>query len=138
MSKRRDIDFLPVRTVVKFYENHQPNANDLFTKTLRKIGFIDKDWSVAKPPGAPEPSDKEFWIVDVVHETRHGEGRGCFLLHPIRRIDADSLNWLLPGMYSEESYDGCLVLEPSSGGLHWLVSRRLKNVVDGYAVIIRQ
>ena len=136
-NARKDMPFFPIRTVVKFYENHKPsNANKLFTKTLRKIGFIDNDWLHQQPD--LQPQDHEFWLVDVVHETCHGEGKGCFLMHPIRAVDANNLNWLLPGMYREETHDGLVLLEPNNGGFHWLVSRRLKHAVKGYAIIIRQ
>lgn len=137
-NAHKSLPFLPVRTVVKFYENHDPsNINKLFSKTLRKIGFIDQEWLNEQPER--QPQDHEFWLVDVVHETCHGEGKGCFLLHPLRPVEAETLNWLLPGMYSEEIHDGLVLLEPNNGGIHWLVSRRLKQAVKGsYAIIVRQ
>lgn len=137
MSKK--ISYLPVRTVVKFYENHdENNANKLFTKSLRKIGFIDKKWSESDHKETPE--DHEFWLVDIVHETCSGEPKGCFILHPIRKVDADSLNRLLPGMYSEEDHNGCMILEPKVGGVNWLLPQRLykQAMEDIYAIVVRQ
>jgi len=141
-----EIPYLPVRTVVKFYDNHEPtNSNKLMTKTLLKAGFIDNDWlDQANAPGSKMdvPRDGEFWLVDVVHETCPAQPKGCFLLHPIRRIESNSLNRLLPGMYRERNYEGCMVLEPKmisgeQGEINWLLPLRHKKVIkDIYAIIV--
>ena len=138
MDNRNEVGYLPVRTVVKFYENHETtNANAIFSKTLLKVAFIDHDW---KDKGQPEePKDGEFWLVDVVHETCAGQPKGCFLLHPIRKVEATMLNRLLPGMYDEINHNGCMVLEPKSGGVNWLVPQRHKKAVkDAYAIVVKQ
>ncbi len=127
-----------MRTVVKFYTNHdERNTNKLMTKTLLKAGFIDHDW-LDKAPKV-EPQDGEFWLVDVVHETCPGKPKGCFLLHPIRPVDPSSLNRLLPGMYSEEHKSGCLVLEPKTGGLNWILPLNHKRAMkEIHAIIVKQ
>ena len=124
---------------MKFYENHLPsNNNKLMTKTLLKVGFIDNDW-LDKSNGARVPADGEFWLVDVVHETCASQAKGCFLLHPIRLVDSTALNRLLPGMYEEHHEEGCLVLEPKTGGINWLLPlTHKKSIVGIYAVIVRQ
>lgn len=132
-------DYLPVRTVVKFYDNHEPtNRNKLMTKTLLKAGFIDNDW-LDSHPDQQVPKDGEFWMVDVVHETCAGKPKGCFLLHPIRKVDPSSLNRLLPGMYHEENREGCMMLEPKTGGLNWILPLRHKRAVKSvYAIVVVQ
>ncbi len=138
MPERNDIDYLPVRTVVKFYENHEPsNANKIFSKTLRKVAFIDHEWLDSNPNISPE--DGEFWVVDVIHETCPGQGKGAFLLHPLKKIEPGELNRLLPGMYDEDNHNGCLILNPKNGGINWLVPKRHKQSVKGaYAIIVKQ
>jgi len=134
---RNPITYLPCRTVIKFYPNHQPsNHNKIMSKTLLKTTFIDDAWAEKQPEAAPQ--DGEFWIVDVVHETCPGQAKGCFLVHPIRKIEPNMLNRLLPGMYDENMTDGCLILIPKAKGLHWLLPlshrRQIKNV---YAVMVQ-
>ena len=135
---RQANSYLPIRTVVKFYTNHKErNANELMTKTLLKAGFIDNEWLDKKPDIRPQ--DGEFWLVDVVRETCPGKPKGCFILHPIRSLDPASLNRLLPGMYTEETVSGCLVVEPKTGGLNWLLPLNHKRAMkDIHAILVKQ
>jgi hypothetical protein len=108
---------------------------------LGKIAFIDNDWmDDAKPDDdRRSPSDGEFWLVDVVHETRRGSAQGCFLVRPIRLVAPADLSRLPPGMYEEQRFGDCLVLEPKIGGIHWILPLRHKHLLrDVYAVVIRQ
>lgn len=137
-ERRNEVPYLPIRTVVKFYTNHdERNANKLMTKTLLKAGFIDNDW--LDQGHNAEPQDGDFWLVDVVTETCPGKPKGCFILHPIRKLDPGSLNRLLPGMYIEKNIDGCLVIEPKTGGLHWLLPLNHKRAMrDVHAILVKQ
>ena len=131
---------MPLRTIAKFYANHDTRSpNKMCSKTLGKIALIDDQW-VAQNPDATQPSDEEFWLVDVVHETKPGSARGCFLIHPIRPIPHGELTRLPPGMYREEDHEGFRILEPEIGGIHWLLPllhrQSLKETT--YAVAIRQ
>ena len=136
-TSRGDVPYLPIRTIVKFYDNHETtNTNKLMSKTLGKVAFIDNQW-FDKTNGSTNPLDGEFWLVDVMHETCANQSKGCFLLYPIRKVDATSLNRLLPGMYSEKRCGGCLVLEPKTGGINWLLPLNHKRSIrDIYAVIV--
>lgn len=137
-DQQPDAHYLPLRTVVKFYTNHDDrNANKLMTKTLLKAGFVDNEWLDQGPQ--EEPSDGEFWLVDVIKETCPGKPKGCFLVHPLRRLDPGDLNRLLPGMYTEENVDGCLVIEPKTGGLNWLLPLNHKRAMrDVHAILVKQ
>ena len=139
ISRRNPVSYLPLRTIVKFYENHMAdNSNKIMTKTLLKVGFVDNEW-LDTSNGSRAPKDGEFWLVDVVHETCPYKAKGCFLMHPIRLVDNTSLNRLLPGMYTERREGGCLILEPKTGGINWLLPLTHKrSILDIYAVIVSQ
>lgn len=136
--------YLPVRTIVKFYHNHyltsphpheqaKVERNGLISKTLLKTVVIDDAWR------GEGPKDKEFWMVDLVHETRAGEKRGCFIAHPIRLVDFSKVNRLLPGMFLERRIGGLLLLEPKLGGVNWMLPARHRNrIKDVYAVVVVQ
>lgn len=137
-------DYLPVRTIVKFYENHQQHRserNELISKSLLKTVLIDECWFDGQPERTPQ--DGEFWLVDLVHETRPGEARGAFISHPIRRVCVDQVNRLLPGMF-DEAWHGTdnpklLVLQPKIGGVNWMLPLRHRNrIQDAYAVVVSQ
>lgn len=140
--------YLPVRTVVKFYQNHYATSqlpheqakverNSLISKTLLKTVVIDDAWH--PKPGLRAPVDKEFWMVDLVHETRAGEKRGCFIAHPLRQLDFAQMNRLLPGMFIERRVNGLLLLEPKLGGINWILPARHRNrILDVYAVVVVQ
>ena len=141
----RSPKYLPVRTVVKFYENHQEHRADrnrLISKSLLKTMLIDQHWT-AQHSDKRMPKDKEFWLVDVVHETCAGEPRGAFLAHPIREVKFEQLGKLLPGMFEEKWYgDGqqkLLMIEPKTGGVPWILPwlHRVR-IKDAYAVVVAQ
>lgn len=141
----RSPKYLPVRTVVKWYDNHQEHRserNRLISKSLLKTMLIDEQW-LAKNADKQKPQDKEFWLVDVVHETCAGQPRGAFLAHPIRPVQFEKVAKLMPGMYEEKWYgDGekkLLMLEPKTGGVPWMLPwlHRIR-IKDAYAVIVSQ
>lgn len=140
----RSPKYLPVRTVVKFYENHldhRVNRNRLISKSLLKTVLIEEHWLVEHEAKAPK--DKEFWLVDIVHETCAGEARGAFLSHPIRKVEYQSIGKLLPGMFKEtwhgEGDAKLLVLEPEVGGVAWMLPLLHRVRIKGvYAVIVSQ
>jgi hypothetical protein len=140
----RSPKYLPLRTIVKFYYNHldrKADRNQLISKSLGKTLVIDHHWLDNDP--AQVPKDKEFWLVDLVHETNAGEPKGCFLCHPIRQVQFDGLTRLMPGMFAEHwHHDGAsrlLVLEPEIGGVDWILPARHRNRIrDAYAIIVQQ
>lgn len=141
----RSPEYLPVRTVAKFYDNHQEHRSDrnrLISKSLLKMMLIDDRWAVENAD-KPMPKNGEFWLVDVVHETRSGQPRGTFLAHPIREVKFDQIVKLMPGMFEEKWYgEGdkkLLMLEPKVGGVPWILPwlHRIR-IKDAYAVIVSQ
>ena len=140
----RSPGYLPVRTIVKFYQNHldkRSARNQLISKSLMKTVLIDDHWLADHADKTPQ--DGEFWLVDVVHETCSGQPKGAFLVHPIRRVDYAGVAKLLPGMYIETWHgDGdkkLLMLEPKVGGVDWMLplNHRVR-IKDAYAVIVSQ
>jgi hypothetical protein len=141
----KPVSYLPIRTLCKFYENHEEHRserNRLISKSLLKLVMLDQTWLDSGPKHVP--ADGEWWIVDLVHETRPGEGRGCFLSHPIRPVRYEDTTRLLPGMFKETWHAGTgrtalLVLEPLTGGVCWLLPQRHRNQIRGvHAVLVRQ
>lgn len=141
----RSPKYLPVRTVVKYYDNHldhRASRNRLISKSLLKTALIDEHWLVENEQKTV-PQDKEFWLVDIVHETCAGEPRGAFLTHPIRKVEYESIGKLLPGMFEEKWYgeadSNLLVLEPKVGGVAWMLPwlHRIR-IRHAYAVIVSQ
>lgn len=127
--------YLPIRTIIKFYDNVQRrHRNALFSRTMRKIAFIDSAWS-----GEVRPAHEEFWLVDVVHETCPGEARGCLLVNPLRKVEFGSIGWLVPGMFTEHNHGGFLVLVPHTGGVNWMTSKSFKVAIQGvHAIVVQQ
>lgn len=135
--------YLPVETVCKFYTNPDTSgANRLFTRSLMKIGFIHTEW-LDTHPSAVKPEDGEFWRVTVKEEKNVGRKKGCFLLEPIHKIEPSQLARLLPGMYTEVSHNGCLILKPTTIGHNWILPLRHRRAISPreeadapYAIIV--
>lgn len=110
-------------TVVKFFNNYRKeDPNKLITRTLLKVGVIDRFWSPGPKfvhgdtnkklvgTSAKEPERDEIWLVDVVTETRPSAS-GLFILHPIERVREALM--LLPDQYTTEKVNGATIVKPN-------------------------
>lgn len=137
----RTPSYLPVRTVVKFYDNHLPEGsrrdnNTLISKTLKKVAVIDSEW--AEQNATRLPSDQDFYLVDVVHETCPGLCKGCFIVRPIRKVDGADVGRLLPGMFIEHEHQNLLIAEPKIGGVYWILTLKHRQALKHYGVVVKQ
>lgn len=140
--------YLPIRTLVKFYRNHLADHEDeavrgkaarnrIVSKTLGKTLVIDSGWFAEKRDRIPH--NGEFWLVDVVHETRVGRRAGVFIARPIRPVDRHEIIPLVPGMFREHRHGDLLVLEPNHGGVAWYMPLNHRRAVpEIYAAIVQQ
>ena len=107
-----------IRIIVKFFENSNSKSkradNSLVTRTLGKVGFIDKSWKPKE--GEPTPQKGDFWKVEIEREVAPGKNTGCFILKPLCRVDPPKLIKLVPGMYDEEEHDSLLIIRPKQPG----------------------
>jgi len=96
--------------IVKFFDNSlETNSNPLITRTLKKIGVIERsnvDENI--------PKNGELWKVRIVKEICEGQNKGCFVLKPVEIIDPKTLVKLVPGMYEEEIKNKILFIYPKT------------------------
>ena len=114
-------------TVVQFNQtgdspNGSPWKNSLYTRTLRKIGFIDNRIQLEPPPKAGE-----HWLVKVVRENSSTNSKGCLILQPIRKIDESELTPLLHGEYTVTVQDDIIILNPPDPKKFWVLRPRAKD-----------
>jgi hypothetical protein len=143
-----------VQTVVLFVStNRRGDApeggwrNNIYTRSLRKIGFIDN----RHPKSGPYPKNNEYWIAEVLRENMTANG-GCFILKPLRKVgdhvgaEAVALNPnedLLPlivGMYEIEVLEGAVIITPHNKAL-WVMSPTAKKAImdatpDAHSLVI--
>jgi len=134
---------LPLITVVKFYSNPKSNTNNsVITRTLLKIGIIDSAW-LKEVPEEKHPKQGELWKVKIIKEVEPGKPHGCFLLHPIEKVD--QVNPLIYGMYDEEEVNGIILVHPHSFGsedtenINWMLPVKTKHAIkeqNKYAAIV--
>lgn len=112
-------------TVVQFLETEnnsgQPWKNKLYTRSLRKIGFIDNRISMDVAPKA-----REHWLVKILRENTKENGKGCLILKPIRKIEESEQTPLLHGEYKIESHDDVIVIHPPDTSKFWVFSPKAK------------
>ena len=134
----------PITTVVKFYVNPRNNTNNkVITRTLLKIGIVDSKWMEDKPE-EEQPKDGELWRVKIIREVEPGKSHGCFLLHPLKKVE--ELNPLLYGMYDEEEVEGVLLIHPHNfteeiphQEINWMLPIKTKHEIkenNKYAAIV--
>lgn len=121
-----------MKTVVLFVRMHAADRkksngkNAIFTRSLRKIAFIDnREFNYQAPD---YPKEGELWLVDVVRENPSATG-GCLILHPESRLDRDDVSPLVHGMYDMERHDDAVILKPHSEGL-WVMSPAAKRAIQ--------
>lgn len=116
-------------TVVQFLETtDSPSGswkNRIYTRTLRKIGFIDNRIST----DGVSPKPREHWLVKVVRENQQADGKGCLILKPIRKIEESEQTPLLHGEYSIEYIDDVVILHPPDPTKFWVFSPKAKGKI---------
>ena len=104
------LDPIGTIVIVKLFANtlaHERTLNELITRTLGKIGVIDRHYRKGTIPVAGE-----FWKCEITKDADPGRSSGCFILEPLESIAPESLFKLLPGMYSERVESGTLIVTP--------------------------
>lgn len=117
-----------MKTVVLFMrtgttEHGSPWKNRLWTRTLRKIGFIDNRYT-----GAEKPRADEHWLVEVIRENQSRKG-GCLILTPIRKVETHERVPLVHGMYDIRVEGDVLVLVPHDKTKYWVISSEAKSSI---------
>lgn len=99
-------------TLVKWINNVDPESqNRLISMTLGKYGFVNSDYH------GPTPRHDEFWLSRIDREINANSIKGCFVLTPVRIVDRDVIDKLvpLPGLstYTEFEEDGIRYILPA-------------------------
>ena len=147
-----------METIVKFFENTETeearrNDNILISKTLKKVAHIDKDWvlnSIFKPTKADKladrlakipdgktavmPQNQELWRCKINFEVLHGINRGCFILHPLQKVEESSVVRIPATLCSLSSFDNILIVTPvPKEKVDWILSSDLrKHLINTY------
>jgi hypothetical protein len=133
-----------MKTVVQFIRNHRTGEpedngrNRMYTRSLRKIGFIDNRY----PRSAPWPKHNEHWVVEIPREKQNDKG-GCFILKPFGDgpIKEDDLMPLVHGMYTISGDEDAVLITPNDTGKTWVMSPAAKKAIlaetpDARALVI--
>ena len=110
--------------------------NSIYTRSLRKIGFIDNRFL---KENTTLPQRDEYWLVEIVRENM--TGGGSFILKPLRKVgdqigtaavpvdkNADLLP-LVVGMYEMEVVEGSVVITPHDQTKLWVMSPNAKKAI---------
>jgi len=114
--------------VLRFFQNpDQSNQNALISRTLGKICFIDNAYR------GPQPEPGDFWLSNVVKETRSSRVAGCFLAEPFQKVAYENLVPISPLSCTVlQPFPGTLVIDPvrletPEGALiPWIVTKNHK------------
>jgi len=131
------MDFSNCITIVKFFKNpssEREDVNPLITRTMKKIGVIDKAYKPDDPESSPK--DGEFWKVIIKDEIRPGKPEGCFILTPITAINPTDVVKLLPGMYEERREDSAIAIIPKDNNHNWVLPLRHKQKIDAHTIVV--
>ena len=123
--------------VLRFFDNpDQSNPNALISRTLGKICFIANDYR------GPRPAHGEFWLSNLVKETKASRVAGCFLAEPFQKVAYEILVPLSPlSCTILQPFPGTLVIDPvrletPEGHLiPWIVTRNHKAKLMGGTII---
>lgn len=115
-----------MRTIVKFITNRWDGHDKVFSKTLGKASFIDKEW-LKNNPEFVLPEHDEFWVVDIIEEIRAGKAKGSFIIIPLERIEGVPPK-LAPGFYAVRRFGGIVVIEPMFKERQWIFPKELKSI----------
>ena len=130
-----------MKTVVKFIKNQVDGHADVYSRTLGKTVFIDRDW-IENNPKAEMPRPGEFWVVNIIEEVQARKVKGCFIVVPLERCK-DVPSRLAPGLYTKEREGQILRVIPTETlqGRPWILPLDLKQAENDpenpyYAIIV--
>jgi hypothetical protein len=84
--------------------------NAVVSRTLGKVALVLQH--EGKPPKV-EPKPEEFWLCDLVTETRPSEPAGCFLVEPLQKVEHKNLVLVTPSSCTlTKVYRTILLAEP--------------------------
>ena len=118
-----------MKTVVQFIKNPRARKgrkggnNSVFTRSLRKVAFIDNRYS-----RRDLPQHNEHWLVDIIRENQNDNG-GCFILKPLQVIPSSDLMPLLHGMYDLRLDDDAIIIKPHDNTKFWVMSPQAKKSI---------
>lgn len=115
--------------IVKFFNNAVHNYNSVVTRTLKKIGVIDRNIK-------NEIQDGEFWKVKILKEVCQNQTKGCFILEPLEKVESSSIIRLVPGMYEEFEQDNILYIFPKLLGYNYILPLDIKRISNHRAIIV--
>lgn len=121
-----------MKTVVQFVSTGRRGdapeggwRNKLYSRSLRKIGFVDN----RHPKDGPYPQNEEHWFVEIVRENLSANGGGCFILKPLRLIPTEELMPLVVGMYEIATVDDAIIITPHDHTKMWVMSPKAKEAI---------
>lgn len=107
-------------TVVKFRNNPATHSrNKLISTTLNKYCVIDYDYLSENNAVTPLPN--EFWLVQIMHETRVGQREGIIVCRPQVHLTRKHVLTLLDGMFTQKIEDGVLYAYPKYPQFYWIL-----------------
>jgi len=115
--------------IVKFYAN-PASSNAIVTRTLKKIGVIDRAFQ------GTMPQDGEMWKVKIVREICSGQCKGCFVLTPLELVDPGTIVKIVPGMYDELIKNKILFIFPKSPTYNCILPLELKKKLNSYRAVL--
>lgn len=115
--------------IVKFFNNTLQNYNSVITRTLKKIGVIDRNNKTIIQDG-------KFWKVKILKEICQNQTKGCFILEPIEQVDPTSIIKLVPGMYKEFEKNDILFIFPKLSGYNYILPLDIKRISNHRAILV--
>lgn len=115
--------------IVKFFNNAVQNYNSVLTRTLKKIGVVDRNIK-------NNIQDGEFWKVSILKEVCENQTRGCFILQPLEKVESSSIVRLVPGMYEEFEENNILYIFPKLLGYNYILPLNIKKISNHRAIIV--
>jgi len=74
--------------LLRWWKN--PKNNDvLISRTLGKICFLND--RLKMDPTKDPPKENEFWVCNILFETKVGNPQGCFVCDPVHRMEQHDL-----------------------------------------------
>lgn len=118
--------------IVKFFTNSlEDSYNTLITRTLKKIGVINRSYT------NDMPKNGELWRVKIINEICEGQSKGCFILDPLKVVDPKTIIKLVPGMYTDSIENKILFVYPKSPEYNCILPLDLKRKENYRAILVK-
>lgn len=106
--------------VLKFQYGRRGSTNPVISNTMGRVAVLNFLYQ------GTTPQPKSFWLCRVDREASLHDGRGYYVVTPVREVQLSDIVKLIPGTYDAIPHGSTMILKPKITGHLFLAPFSIK------------